>query len=400
MRMRIDVNPHEGQSVVHRDPARFKVLSAGRRWGKTRLGVNECLDAASKGQRAWWVSPSYKTGDVGWRPIHRMGAKVGADVKIVDRRITLPNGGEVTVRSADHPDSLRGEGLDLVVIDEAAHIRKFGDVWVQAIRPSLSDRKGGALFISTPKGYNDFYELFKNAEKSDEWASFQFPTHSNPHIDPAEIEAARKDLPELVFRQEYGAEFVQLAGALFRREWFDIVDKVPHARRWVRFWDLAASTKTSADFTVGAKVGMTDDGTLVVADVARGRWDWPKALKVIASTARADGNRVHQGIEDVGVQKGMYQLLMREPKLVGLTFRPIKPVSDKITRANPWLARAEQGKVVLVRGQWIGAFLDEICAFPEASHDDQVDAVSGAVQMMAHHGGITVASGADIYKRG
>jgi len=384
--IQVNAEPHTSQRVVHRHPARFKVLAAGRRWGKTRLGVNECLDAASQGQRAWWVSPSYKTANVGWRPIHRLGLAIGANVKIVDRCVTLSNGGEVTVRSADNPDSLRGEGLDLVVIDEAAHIRKFMDVWTQALRPALSDRKGGALFISTPKGYNEFYELFKNAEQSDEWASFQFPTWDNPHIDPAEIEAAKDDLPELVFRQEYGAEFVQLAGALFRREWFDIIESAPQVRRWVRFWDLAASTKTSADYTAGAKVGLTDDGTLVIADVVRGRWEWPQAIKVIGNTARADGATVHQGIEDVGVQKGMYQLLMSEPTLAGITFRAIKPASDKITRTNPWLSRAEQGKVTLLRGQWINVFLDEICAFPEVNHDDQVDAVSGAVQMLTRRG--------------
>src|SRR3989304_1763613 len=96
--IQINAKPHPGQAAVHEHPARFKVLAAGRRWGKTRLGVHECLDVASAGGRAWWVAPNYKMGEVGWRPLRVMGGKIGAEVRRVDRHIVLPNGGEVTVR--------------------------------------------------------------------------------------------------------------------------------------------------------------------------------------------------------------------------------------------------------------------------------------------------------------
>jgi len=275
--------------------------------------------------------------------------------------------------------------LDFVVVDETAHIPKFGEVWEQSLRPALSDRRGKAIFISTPKGFNHFWELYQQAQQREGWAAFQHPTWDNPYIAPEEIEEARKQLPSLVFRQEYGAEFVQLAGALMRREWLQIIEEPPEGK-YVRFWDLAASTKTSADYTVGAKVGRTDDGRLIIASVVRGRWEWPDAVRIIGNTARADGPTVWQGIEDVGVQKGMYQFLQREPTLMGLTFRPISVHKDKLTRFTPWLARAEQGKVALVRGAWNNGAIDEICAFPEAEHDDQVDAISGAVQMLTRTG--------------
>src|SRR3990170_5790684 len=138
--IRIDVKPHPGQVAVHTSPARFKVLAAGRRFGKTRLGVNECYTVASKGGRAWWVAPSYKMSEVGWRPIRRMGGRAGAEVRLSDRRIVLPNGGEITVRSADDPNSLRGEGLDLVIMDECAFMHE--EAWTEALRPALSDRQG------------------------------------------------------------------------------------------------------------------------------------------------------------------------------------------------------------------------------------------------------------------
>src|SRR3990172_3671438 len=153
--IQINAHPHPGQRMVHRHPARFKILAAGRRWGKTRLGVNECLDVAARGGRAPWVAPTYKMSEVGWRPIRRIGTKINAEVRKVDRQIILPGGGEVTVRSADNPDSLRGEGLDFIVLDECAFIVE--EAWTEVLRPALSDRQGKAMFISTPKGRNWFW---------------------------------------------------------------------------------------------------------------------------------------------------------------------------------------------------------------------------------------------------
>lgn len=216
MQILLDVNPHVGQREVHDSPARFKVLAAGRRWGKTRLGVNECLSVAAEGGRAWWVAPSYKMSEVGWRPIRRIGGKLGAEIRKVDRQVILPGGGWVQVRSADTPDSLRGEGLDFVVLDECAFVRE--EAWSEVLRPALSDRRGSALFISTPKGHNWFWRhwLRGNDEQQMDWESWQFPTGANPYIDSEEIEAARLTLPERIFSQEYLAEFRDDAGGVFR----------------------------------------------------------------------------------------------------------------------------------------------------------------------------------------
>ena len=211
------VKPHDGQKEVHRSSARFKVLSAGRRWGKTRLGVNECVSVANEGGRAWWVSPSYKTSEVGWRPLRQMCRRIpGVEIKLGDRVVNFPNGGFVAVRSADNPDSLRGEGLDFVVMDECAFMQR--EAWTEAIRPALSDRQGKALFISTPKGRNHFWELYQKGINGEEgWQSWTFPTISNPFIQASEIEAAKRDLPEMIFRQEYEAEFIDSDGGVFRR---------------------------------------------------------------------------------------------------------------------------------------------------------------------------------------
>lgn len=214
----INATPHSGQKEVHTSPVRFKVLAAGRRrqgWGKTRLGVNECFDVASRGGRAWWVAPTYKMSEVGWRPIRQMAVQVNGDVNLSDRRVILPNGGEISVRSADNPDSLRGESLNLVIMDEAAFVKEAA--WTEALRPALSDRKGKAIFISTPKGRNWFWHIWQRGQEGGEWQSWQLPTETNPYIDPAEIEAARLSLPERIFQQEYLAQFIEDGAGVFRR---------------------------------------------------------------------------------------------------------------------------------------------------------------------------------------
>jgi len=249
-RVRIDAEPHVQQAIVHAHPARFKVLACGRRWGKTRLGVNECLDVAANGGRAWWVAPSYRMSEVGWRPLRQIGARVGAEVRKVDRQVLLPSGGEVAVRSADNPESLRGEGLDFLVVDECAFIAEAA--WLESLRPALTDRQGRAMFISTPKGRNWFWRAWTagNDDADDEWASWQWPTSGNPYIAPGEIEAARKMLPERVFRQEYLAEFLDDAGGVFRR----VMDAATGTER---------PPETGRQYVVGVDWGKSNDFTVL-----------------------------------------------------------------------------------------------------------------------------------------
>jgi phage terminase large subunit-like protein len=246
---KINAKPHAGQLEVHNSDARFKVLSAGRRWGKTRLGVNECLDVAAQGGRAWWVSPSYKTSEVGWRPLRQIARKIpGAEIRLVDRVVNFPGGGFVAVRSADNPDSLRGEGLDFVVMDECAFMQR--EAWTEAIRPALSDRQGKVLFISTPKGRNWLWEIYRRGVSGEEgWQSWTFPTANNPFIAKEEIEAAKRDLPEMIFRQEYLAEFIDDAGGVFRRVQEAAVlepREYDEGKQYIAGVDVAASV----DFTV------------------------------------------------------------------------------------------------------------------------------------------------------
>jgi len=178
------------------------------------------------------------------------------------------------------------------------------------------------------------------------------------------------------------AEFVQLAGALFKRQNIRVIDTEP-AILYCRSWDLAFTEKTTSDWTAGAKMGMMQDGTVVITDMVSGQMEWPDAVRCIENTARLDGTSVRQGIECVAAQVGVIQTLMRDPTLLGHTFTPIEVHRDKLTRALPLVARSEQGKLAIVRGAWNQKFLDELCAFPEGLHDDQVDACSGGMTLLS-----------------
>jgi predicted phage terminase large subunit-like protein len=382
---------HPAQISVLEGGARFKVIAAGRRFGKGILGVSEAFIRASRGLKCRWLAPSYASDSFqsGWNTCVSLAQQIPGVTMHLQRRqfdFSAIGGAWLQFRSAEEPDSLRGEGIDFVVFDEAAHVQKIQEIWEQCVRPSLMDRKGDAWFISTPKGYNFFNTLFNRGRDGEkDWASFHFSTKDNPTIEPDEIEALKLDMPALVARQEIDAEFVQLAGALFKREDVRILDSEPTGIQWVRAWDLAFTVKTTSDFTAGARVGIADDGTVILADLIHGRMEWPAVVRLIAHTARLDGPDVRAGIEVVAAQVGMLQTLLADPMLSGYAFFPIQVSTDKINRALPLLARAEQGKFAIVRGDWNKVFLDELASFPDGAHDDIVDAATSGMKMLTIH---------------
>jgi Terminase large subunit, T4likevirus-type, N-terminal len=195
---------------------RFRVLVAGRRFGKTQLALVELCQAAWKeGRLAWYVAPTCKQAKrVAWNRLKQMTRPYWAGVpREVDLSIELAGGGTIALRGADNYDGLRGEGLNLVVLDEFADIAK--EAWTEVLRPMLSDRKGSALFIGTPKGRNHFYDLAQEAKTSPNWAFHSFTTLDGGLVTPEEIEAARRDLDERTFRQEYEASFENWSGAVY-----------------------------------------------------------------------------------------------------------------------------------------------------------------------------------------
>ena len=212
--------PHAGQQRIIADKQRFNVISCGRRFGKTIAGTNLLAEMALTGKPVAWASPSYKMLLEVWRDARTMLAPVVArnGIDTQNKRLTLVTGGVIEFWSLSAADSIRGRKYARWLIDEAAMDAALTDHWNMVIRPTLSDFRGDAFFLSTPKGRNGFYELFQRGIAGDAgWASFQMPTSTNPHIHPDELEDARRDVPEIVWLQEYLAQFLEDGAGLFRK---------------------------------------------------------------------------------------------------------------------------------------------------------------------------------------
>jgi len=213
---------HANQQIVKDDPHRFKVLNAGRRWGKSLFARFLLLDLAiNQGKQVWWISPTYGNVWDHWQATLTMVGDLPTNKNVQQKYLEFAyrgRKGSLTFKSGDRPDNLRGSGLDFIVIDEAAFVHP--DVWEAVARPALSDKQGGALIISTPNGVGDWYHraYLRGLDPTyEDWTSFHFPTTANlalPGI-AAEVESARRDMLELRFRQEYLAEFVDAAGGVF-----------------------------------------------------------------------------------------------------------------------------------------------------------------------------------------
>lgn len=196
---------HDGQRRVMDHPARFKVVMCGRRWGKSASGIRWLCDGAIAGESCGWFAPNYKYAGDAWRELVQRLSPIIAQKNEQDRRIELQTGGVIEVWTMDSPDPARGRKYHRVVIDEAGIVRELLELWQAAIRPTLVDFGGKALMLGTPKGRrHGFVTMFARGESGDpEWQSFRASTLENPYIPPSEVEAARKELPPEVFRQEF-----------------------------------------------------------------------------------------------------------------------------------------------------------------------------------------------------
>jgi hypothetical protein len=198
---------------------RFNVLTCGRRWGKTMIGVRLGAEPALDGFPVGWFAPTYKVLDDAWGDLRDALAPVTSHKDEAKYRIELVGGGLVECWSLkNNPDAGRGRKYKRVIVDEAAMIPNLERAWTQSIRPTLTDLRGDAWFLSSPKGMGYYKALHDRGQddKRPTWRSWQRPTLANPFIEPAEVEDARGDLPERVFAQEYEAAFLDFEGAVFR----------------------------------------------------------------------------------------------------------------------------------------------------------------------------------------
>ena len=384
---------HDAQKEVHDSDARWKILCAGRRFGKSRLGVQMCMEVALSGGRAWWVAPTFAISRVGWRDIQAAAAsfpkEMGVNIKVGDMQVDFNNGGFIGVRSADNPQRLRGEGLDFLVMDEAAFVKE--ETWTEVLRPTLTERKGSALFISTPKGMDNwFYRLFERAKTQPDWERFQFPSTSNPLVEESEVEAAKGEVGSLVFAQEYMAQFISEGSQMFKQDWFKyykegvgqvFADGETYDLRDLTLFgsvDLATSTRESADYTVIGSFGLHQPSKkLFVLDMTIARMEAPDIIPAIKRHV-VKNNLEWVGIEKAGFQLALVQFARRE----GLPVLELKADKDKRQRALPLSAKMEAGLVYLPKNEeysWVADVERELLTFPVGAHDDIVDCLAYAV---------------------
>ena len=397
MKQIIEATPpdlHSGQLEVIKalDEHRFIIAVCGRRWGKTTLSLVAAVDQALKGLKVWVIFPVYPQALESWlnlKSLVRQLPEEYAEVREVEKRIVLKNGGSIQIKSANKPETLRGAGgISLIIFDEVAYQEK--ETW-ETVRPILSDSLGKALFISTPNGMNWFYELFDNAKRRKDWAVFHYPTENSPRINKDELAQAKEELGSLVYAQEFLAEFTEV-GHMFKREWFAYYDViagddpeyifedeiVKHSELSIfGTMDTALSIKETADYSVIMAVGSTPSGKLLVLDIFRDRLEAPELLPKIESMI-SKWNMAWLGVEDSSFGLGIIQMARRQ----GLPIRNLKADKSKTARAVPAAAGCENGTIYFLKNaKWLVEFERELTSFPSSgSHDDQVDALAYAAR--------------------
>lgn len=424
----MDVTLHEKQSIVARDPHRFKVVAAGRRFGKSYLagvtlyekgfetdvpGSNIKIRSDDShwdltNEVVYYVGPTFKQARENlWEVMMQMGQGLIAGVRQNEGEIKLTNGRLIRFKGADDPDSLRGVGLSYVVMDEYAFMKP--DVWEYIISPALGAAEGGALFIGTPDGKNHFYTMWSAAMKeldpstgkpSEMWKAFQFKTSDNVHLTKMELQGMIARSSDDARAQELEASFDATGGKVFSYEQFPVVDMI-YQGEYVIACDLAGFSTAA-----GAKRSkvVLDDHALAVIKVhdkgyhieriIHGKWDTREcALRIVK--AFRDYSPVKIGIEQ-GMAKNAVQPYIEEYQGdFGLYFdihllrHNNAHKEDRIKWALQ--GRADQGKITLqddqdldVEDKWIGKFLSQAVDFPNPlAHDDLIDAASYGIDQLA-----------------
>ena len=380
------------QEQVFADATRFKVIAAGRRCGKSRLAATTLLLEGLKcppGSAVLYVAPTNgQARQIIWNVLLDLGKDVIANSHINNQDITLINGAVIYVRGADRPDTLRGVSLTYAVLDEVADIKP--ETWEQVIRASLSDKKGRAMFIGTPKGRNWFYDIFQLGENDTDadWKSWHFTTKDNPLIDPAEIESAKKTLSSFAFKQEYMASFSNAGSDIFKEDWLKYGEEPTNGSYFVAV-DLAgfeevakqaANSKKRLDESAIAIVKVTDEGKWWVKKIEHGRWDIRETAANILRAMR-DYRPMAVGIERGALKNAVLPYLsdlMRKNNvyshIVDLTHGNRKK-ADRIIWSLQ--GRFEHGRIVLNSDEDFDVFVDQLLMFPaQGVHDDLPDALS------------------------
>jgi phage terminase large subunit-like protein len=385
------------QQDVFKDQTRFKVIAAGRRCGKSRLAtmmlIIKALEAP-EGSAVLYVSPTLgQSRQIIWDSLLEIGKPVIKSAHINNLDITLINGRKIHVRGADNSDTLRGLSLYYAVLDECAFIKQ--DTWEKIIRASLSDRKGEAMFISTPSGRNWFYEMYKLGFEGEdpEWKAWHFTTKDNETIDPKEVDAARKTLSSFAFKQEYEASFDNAGQEIFKEEWLRYGED-PGQGDYVIAIDLAGfedvaknagASKKRLDESAIAIVKIEDNGDWFVEKIIHGRWDIKETAGKILRAVQ-EYQPIGVGIERGALKNAVSPYLNDLMRKYNVYFHitDLTHGNKRKTERISWAlqGRFEWGRITLNKNEDWRELVDQLLLFPTANvHDDLVDALAYVDQL-------------------
>ncbi len=345
------VQLHSGQMQVFQSPHRFKVVCAGRRWGKSRLSISTIIRAAAKEkkQRVWYVAPTYQMArQILWDDLQEVLPRKWVRKKNdTTMTIVLKNGSEIALKGADKPDTLRGVALHFVVLDEFQDMKP--DTWYKVLRPTLSSTRGGALIIGTPKGFSEFHKLWtigqnKDLQRKGQWKSWQFVTADSPFVPSAEIEAAKNDMDPKSFAQEYLASFENMSGRVYypfdRNVHVKPLQFNPKLPIWVGqdfnidpMSSVILQPQPNGELWAVDEVVLFSSNTAEVCDELERRfWRWKSQVTIFSDPAGA--YRQHaRGESDVDIFKEKGFLRVDYPK-------KHPPIADRVNAVNRMLMSA------------------------------------------------------------
>ena len=390
----IKVALHDAQMEIFKSPARFKVVSAGRRFGKSRLAAWVLLIKAlqSKSKDVFYVGPTFQQSkDIMWSMLKELGQDVIKAAHENTAVLTLVNDRKIYLKGSDRPDTLRGVGLEYVVLDEYASMKP--EVWEMILRPTLADVKGGAMFIGTPAGKNHFYKLYIEAQEEDDWQAFQFTSTDNPLLDPKEIAAAKSTMSTQAFRQEFEATFESFTGGIFKEEWIKYVDNEADFKEgtighYVVAVDPAGFEQASKDR--GLKSSKLDETAIsvvkivndewLVKDIYHGRWGIKETANRILNAA-VDAEATTVGIEAGALKNAIMPYLEDEMRTKGrwVNITDVTHGGKRKTDRITWSlqGRLEHGKIKFRKADWNDHFISQMMDFPSPlSHDDLLDSLA------------------------
>lgn len=398
----IEVSLHEAQMDIFQDPARFKVVAAGRRFGKSYLsailllikGLEETnsLGYDVSQEEVYYVAPTFDQAKrIMWNLIKNLGRNVIESTFENTATLTLINGRRISLKGSDRPDTLRGVGLSFVVLDEFAFMKP--DVWEAIILPSLTKTKGEALFIGTPAGKNHFYELWTEAYKQSNelWKAWKFSSLDNPVLPKEEISEMTKHMSTHLYRQEMEASFQSSGGDIFKSSWLEgaIVSSDPIKEG---FWYV---TLDPAGFTEGTqqqkgKLKYRDEHAISVVKVSpegwyvkeiiTGRWG-PRETAIRLIKAASSVGVTTVGIESGSLKNAIMPYLDDEMRRLGryFTVEPLSHGGKKKEERIIWAlqGRFEKGRIFLQEGEWVKKFIEQALDFPNPmAHDDMLDSLA------------------------